>query len=319
MKKRIITGIGIAAVIVPAVYFGGIFFLLVGMFLSVVASYEMMSMFYRKGPALKNYRFLVPILSALIVLIIYFAATEGLDPNVLQNNVIEGAEARKILYHFWVTVVFVASIILCLGALIFTKNSTAHDMMACVLTLCYTGLIMGYVISIEYIAPVGFSELIENRLYGGRSFTFLFAIVVATDMVAYFIGIKFGKHKLAPEISPKKSVEGGIAGLIAGGVAGLIVAFVFPIVVFSPEVDTWGKITVVLVILLFAVIISATVQIGDLVASKLKRSYEIKDFGKIFPGHGGVLDRFDSLIFAGAVYYVIAQFIQLVVLGVNHA
>ena len=319
MKKRIITGVAIFAILIPAVYFGGVLFLVVGMILSMIASYEMMNMFYKRGPALKNYRFIVPILSAGIVLMIYFAATEGLDPRLLQNEIIGGADARKMLYHFWVALVFVITIIICLGALIFTKNSTAHDMMACIMALTYAGLIMGYVISIEYLEPIGFSYYIENRLYGGRSFAFLLTIVVATDSFAYLIGSKFGKHKLCPDISPKKSIEGAVAGLIAGGIFGVLTAFLFKIIIFSDEATLFNKIIVIGFLFCFSLIISATVQIGDLVASKLKRSYEIKDFGKIFPGHGGVLDRFDSLIFAGAVYYVIAQFTQLVVLGVTYA
>ena len=302
MKKRVITGAAIAAVLVPAVYFGGIFFLIVGMFLSVVASYEMMSMFYKRGPALRKLRFLVPILSGIMVLFAYFAAMD------VVNNMI---------YHFWVITSFIASIVICLAVLIFTRQSTAHDMMACIMTLVYCGLIMGYVISIEYITPIGTSEYLDNIIKGGRSFAYLIAIVVATDTLAYFIGSKYGKHKLAPEISPKKSVEGAVAGLIGGAIIGVVCTFLFQMVKFTPSTTTIHKIIIIFVIFVFSLILSASVQVGDLVASKLKRSYEIKDFGKIFPGHGGVLDRFDSLIFAGAVYYVIVQFIQLVLLGVE--
>lgn len=302
MKKRVITGAVILAILVPAVYFGRIYFLSVGLFLSIVASYEMMSMFYKQGPALQKLRFIVPVLSGIIVLLNYFAAV-----NVIND----------MIYHFWVVTAFVASIVFCLAILIFTKHSTAHDMMACVMALVYCGLIMGYVISIEYITPIGTIKYFENALYGGRSFAYLFAIVATTDTVAYLIGSKYGKHKLAPEISPKKSVEGAIAGLIGGAIIGVICTFLFQIVVFSSEVKLIQKLLIIFIIFVFSLILSASVQIGDLVASKLKRSYEIKDFGKIFPGHGGVLDRFDSLIFAGAVYYVLVQFIQLVLFGVE--
>lgn len=301
MKKRIITGALLVAVLVPAVYLGGIFFLVIGLLLSMVASFEMMNMFYKKGPALKKMRFIVPVFSALIVLFTYFAATD------IVNNMI---------YHFWVVTSFIATIAISLCILIFTRKSTAHDMLGTVMTLVYCGLIMGYVISIEYMQPIAEADYILNNIKGGRSFAYLIAIVATTDTAAFFFGIKFGKHKLAPEISPKKSVEGAIAGLIFGGIIGVICAFLFRIVNFPEHVMLDTKIAVIIFIFLLSLILSASVQIGDLVASKLKRSYEIKDFGNIFPGHGGVLDRFDSLIFAGAVYYVIVQFIQLVVIGV---
>lgn len=302
MKKRIITGAAILAVLVPAVYLGGLYFLVVGMFLSIVASYEMMSMFYTRSPGLKYMRFIVPIFSGVIVMFAYFA-----DMSIDKN----------LIYHFWVVTTFVFAIIICLAILIFTKHSTAHDMVACVMTLVYCGLIMGYVISIENITPIGTSKYIANAVKGGRSFAYLFTIVCTTDTMAYLIGSKFGKHKLAPEISPKKSIEGAIAGLISGAVVGVICAFLYKLIEFAPSITLWNKIVIILTIFFLSLILSASVQIGDLVCSKLKRSYEIKDFGKIFPGHGGVLDRFDSLIFAGAVYYVIVQFIQLVPLGVK--
>lgn len=307
MKTRVITGAFLMAVLVPAIYFAGIYFLIVGIFLSVVASYEMMNVFYTKGPSLKKVRFLVPVLSGILVLLIYFAA------NSMQN----GQTLENMIYHFWVVTFFVAAIILCLGIMIFTKGSTAHDMMACIMTLVYCGLIMGFVISIAYISPIGTSSIINNKVLGGRSFAYLMTIVVFTDTFAYLIGVKFGKHKLAPEISPKKSVEGAIGGLVAGALVGVICVFLFKIITFSDNADLMTKILIIFMVFMLSLILSVAVQVGDLIASKIKRSYGIKDFGKIFPGHGGVLDRFDSFIFAGAVYYVIVQFIQLVLLGTN--
>lgn len=315
MKKRIITGACILLVLVPAVAYGKWPFLLVGMFLSIVASYEMMNMFYTKSPTLKKFRYIVPVFSGLLVLVIYFAATRGLNTISSLAIVTPNDLIRNMLYHFWVITIFVAAIVICLGIIIFTKNSTAHDMMACVMTLSYCGLIMGYVISIEYIEPISSSVHLDLMIRGGRSFGYLFTIVATTDTVAYLFGSKYGKHKLAPEISPKKSVEGAVAGLIAGGIVGVAAIFLYQIIDFSDTASFGTKVVIIVVTLVLSLIISFCVQVGDLVASKFKRSYNIKDYGNIFPGHGGVLDRFDSLIFSGAVFYVIVQFIQLVLLG----
>jgi CDP-diglyceride synthetase len=199
-------------------------------------------------------------------------------------------------------IVLLIAIILSFSLLILTKGSTAHDMMACLMTVVYCGLIMGAVISIVYMTPESFSNV--NETWGRRSFAYLISIVVSTDTFAYFVGTKFGKHKLCPEISPKKSVEGAIGGLVAGALIGTILAFVLKIVNLSVEM--------IIGVLFVSILLSIAVQIGDLIASKLKRSYGIKDFGKIFPGHGGVLDRFDSILFSGIVFYTLIQIIELI-------
>lgn len=317
MKKRVITAICILAVLIPAVYFGGWLFLIIGTALSVIASYEMMNMFYTKSPTLKNYRYIVPFFSGLLVIAIYFATTKGLSEIIKMDIITKEYVIKNMLYHFWVITIFIASVIICLGSILFKKNSTAHDMLACVMTLTYCGLIMGYVISIEYIEPLSSPTNIEILVRGGRSFAYLFTVVAITDTAAYLIGSKFGRRQLAPEISPKKSVEGGIAGLVAGTIVGTVGMFVFRIIKFVPETSGLMKFLIILAVFAISLVIAFCVQLGDLVASKFKRSYNIKDFGKIFPGHGGVLDRFDSLIFAGAVFYVIVQFIQLALIGVG--
>lgn len=330
MKKRVITAIAMMAAIVPLSILGGVYFLILGMFLSAVASYELMSMFYTKSPALKYYRYIVPLMSVIIVLSVYLASTKGLDPDLFYFTVQEDGTVitdtsriltiatvrTQMLYHFWVMTIFLAFILICLGSLLFVKLSTAHDMMACIITLCYCGLTMAYVVNIRYIQPIGQSVYFENKIYGGRSFAYVFAICCLTDTFAYLFGCKFGKHKLCPTISPKKSVEGAIAGLAGGSILGTISVFAFGLIEIKPGTSFVVTLSIVALILVISIAISIAVQMGDLVASKLKRSYDIKDYGKIFPGHGGVLDRFDSLIFAGALYYVIIQFIQFTFLGV---
>ncbi len=122
-----------------------------------------------------------------------------------------------------------------------------------------------------------------------------------TDSCAYFSGYFFGKHKLAPAISPKKTVEGSIGGVL--GVIIIMVAYAY----------VAGNIMNVSVNLVSAAVIGFTTgvvsQFGDLCASIIKREHNIKDFGNIMPGHGGVMDRFDSLMFvAPAVYYILKFF-----------
>ncbi len=118
------------------------------------------------------------------------------------------------------------------------------------------------------------------------------------DTFAYFVGRFFGKHKLIPEISPKKTIEGSIGGIVftVGGFAlyGLIVNSAFN------QNISYIKLCVL------GLILSVVSQIGDLIASSIKRQYEIKDYGKLFPGHGGVLDRFDSVMLTAPTLYAMS-------------
>jgi phosphatidate cytidylyltransferase len=143
----------------------------------------------------------------------------------------------------------------------------------------YIGFMFAYTLLLRFI-PGG----------DGLIFT-LFTVLVtwANDTAAYFVGINFGKHKLSPRISPKKSVEGSLGGLAGGIFAAIIIALAF------------GKPIPHLIGLGVLVVIAG--QFGDLIESIIKRNAGVKDSGSFMPGHGGVLDRFDSLLMSGPVVY----------------
>ncbi len=144
------------------------------------------------------------------------------------------------------------------------------------------------------------SSVVFVRGVNGGEFYWYFVFIGAwvTDTFAYFSGMLFGKHKLIPAVSPKKTVEGAIGGAV------FCVAF---FVGYGALVNHFTQYDISLVLLAFAGLLSALVSmIGDLAMSVIKRTYGIKDYGKIFPGHGGVLDRFDSIL---AVAIVMALFL----------
>lgn len=122
----------------------------------------------------------------------------------------------------------------------------------------------------------------------------LLTVIWSTDSAAYFAGRRWGRHKLAPKISPNKTWEGAVAGLIAGAVLGLIAALI------TTEARWFAAILV-------SLIVSAIGQLGDLAESKVKRLAGVKDSGKLLPGHGGILDRFDSLLLASMFMYFMAR------------
>lgn len=145
----------------------------------------------------------------------------------------------------------------------------------------------GFVILTTLYVGIGFYFLIETRtgVSGLTNILFAFLIIWATDTGAYFTGRAFGNKKLWPDISPNKTVEGAIGGILMA----VIVAIIFHLVHPFPH-----SLFIVVLVTIFASMVG---QIGDLVESAFKRHYGVKDSGKLLPGHGGILDRFDSLLF----------------------
>lgn len=159
-----------------------------------------------------------------------------------------------------------------------------------------TALVAAYV-------SFGFSALIMLRdfsaSYGLVLFLLAFIIPWVCDGSAYFVGVFFGKHKLIPDVSPKKTVEGAIGG-IAGGV---IITTVFGIIMHFG----FNKVPNYFMLLGLAFVGCLVSQIGDLIASLLKREYGVKDYGNLFPGHGGVMDRFDSLFTVAVFMFIVCM------------
>ena len=145
---------------------------------------------------------------------------------------------------------------------------------------------------------------VRDLMYPGL-FVFLLCLICsfATDIFAYFTGYLFGKHKLIPAVSPKKTVEGAIGGVVFCVLFLLLFGFII-------EVSVGAKANY-LVLAIGGIFISVVSQIGDLVMSLIKRKYGIKDYGKLFPGHGGVLDRCDSVLAVTIVITIIGTYFNM--------
>ena len=141
----------------------------------------------------------------------------------------------------------------------------------------------------------GFLSIELLREMSDRIYFLVFIGAWITDIFAYFVGRLFGKHKLCETISPKKTVEGSI-----GGVVFCVIFFVLFSLAMPQKDNPW----LYLIMACVGILVSAVSQIGDLSMSLIKRHYGIKDFGKIFPGHGGVMDRFDSIVAAAGFLYL---------------
>ena len=164
--------------------------------------------------------------------------------------------------------------------------------------------LLGYIIlPFLILAKIPFGE---NNNYNPKIITGIFIIIWTNDTFAYIVGKSIGKHKLLEKISPKKTIEGFIGGVIFAVIAGLLISkyYIQPVESF--------KLKSALIWMVSALLIGIFGTIGDLVESKFKRIAGIKDSGKIMPGHGGILDRLDSVIFVAPIIYLFYQILYYV-------
>ena len=266
MKQRIITAIILAIVAIPICIFSGtIVFPIAMAFIGVVGVWELLGcMGTRKYNYLSVPLYLMAVVSPFIFR--YF-----------------GNEIR--LYSDKLLAALLCFALYLLGAWVFSYEKDQKVDIKPVIT---SALIALYI-----IGATNCIILIRDVAYGAFYWYFIFIGAWVTDTFAYFSGMLFGKHKLIPNVSPKKTVEGAIGGTIF-----CVVFFV----VYGAIVNQFTDSSINLLLVGFAGLLSAIVSmIGDLSMSVIKRTYGIKDYGKIFPGHGGVLDRFDSILAVSVV------------------
>ena len=292
MKKRLITGIFIGiiwiAVVVLALVLEGrvsLFFDLFVIMLSVVAALEMAWVLRQK--------FARPI-EVLVVL----AVILGFGAFITLQYVNGGASA-----HFAIPA-FTIAVGLCVAAAFIWINvskvkSTQHAITT-TFVIVYPVSMLVFMLGLNYIYPL------EAR---AAAIIMLFLAAPLTDVFAYLVGVTVKGPKLAPSISPKKTISGAVGGLAGGILAGLIVFLLAHTGVLGfLSLDRITSLDA-LHFIIMGLLASVATQGGDLLASMVKRRADVKDYGKLLPGHGGVMDRIDGMMLAAAVIYIYMLFL----------
>ena len=252
--KRVISAIIMIVVFVPLLITGGKPFTVLLSLLAILGLYELLHMRETK----KKFPFLMKVFAYILVL--FFSLNNFTSIDFTYN--IDYRVMSFIIFVFLLPMVFINN----------SKKYNINDALFLIGSTLFIGL--------------SFNLLIITRNYDILYIVYLLIITILTDTFALFTGKLIGKHKMAPIISPNKTYEGFIGGMIAG----VVTAVVFYHVAINSSLP-------LSILILITTILSVVGQLGDLVFSAIKRYYGEKDFSNLIPGHGGILDRFDSLIF----------------------
>jgi len=269
LSQRVMTGVPLAILAIGYIYLvPEIGFILISLVVALIGTWEY-------GKALKNKD--IPI----ILPVLYFSVTTLLCAYGLVRND----------FNQYGMICLFSSI----GVIVITSIIQIKKMKS---------LILWYLLPLFWIAApiILFIQLrfTSSQLTGSNLILFIIAIAAFNDIFAFFGGKKFGKHPLAPTISPKKTIEGSVFGIMGGLFIGWAISyFLLPAYIFG-----WK-------LLLIIVVTIVASQIGDLFESKIKRYCMIKDSSKLIPGHGGLLDRIDAYLFAIPVFWISLKILNI--------
>ena len=283
MKKRIITAVVLLCILALVVWqINTPLFVAVIAFLSAVASNEIM-----KCANVKN-KFIVVLGTVFSACVPFFASAKVLLPFVdsqYWGNVVNAVP--QVVYIIALVLIFLLAML----------KGYAHTKFEDVAISVFASVFVPYGFSVF----VRLRDMFENEQFGIYLIFFGLICALGTDSGAQLGGMAFGKHKMSPNIIPKKTVEGAVCGVIFA-----LILNVVAVVLYNQFADVKIEAAGIITLLICSLPISFMGMMGDLSASVLKRNFQVKDFGKIFPGHGGVMDRFDSSLFTLPLTFAVA-------------
>ena len=263
MTKRVVSAIIMVLLFVPFLVVGGTPFIILMSVLGVLGLYELLKI---RGEAKKKFPVFLRVIAYLMTVFLIVNNAGSID---LQYD-IDYRLISAIIFLFLVPMVFINN----------SKKYNLNDALFLVGSVVFIGL--------------SFNLLSVIRNFNVAYIIYLLLITTMTDTFALFTGMLIGKHKLAPEISPKKTIEGAVGGSLMG----TVIATAFYVTVINAHVP-------LVFVILITLALTAVGQVGDLAFSAIKRYYGQKDFSDLIPGHGGILDRFDSLVFVVLAFILV--------------
>ena len=303
MTSRIITAIVLLIISIPCILFGNWFFAIFVAVALFFACHE-----FTNAPKNKSYKLILHLFVYLITYSFVFWI-------FIKNNLNEvGWNISKWSFSNSFNQISVSVIAIAIGFLVLfflTLNKQGFDISdatyLCTM-MVFVGLSIQSLMFLRYHPGYAFGDANILDISNSKLLFYVILTNFLSDTGAYFTGILFGKHKMNERISPKKTWEGFVGGVVLSAVGGFLFAFLFakhknPILPIL-NVDHWYN------ILIISLVIPLTANLGDFIFSSIKRNYKIKDFGTILKGHGGVLDRVDSLLVTSLVVTIIIIFME---------
>ncbi len=270
MKERIVTGVILALILLPIIGFSE--YIIYPILMSLLAATALFEMFRVIGVVKDLYLTVPPYLfGAVLPLLAYFMMQRGQE----HFNVLSVLSMCVLLYLFYLFIVLIVRY----------ERVRLEDAALAFMTSLYIVASFTSLTVVRYMA-------------GGRwYFGIVFITAWATDIFAYFTGYFFGKHKLSPKISPKKTIEGSLGGIFFS----ILICVLYGLVLETKALASVNYVALALT----GLVLSILAQAGDLAASLIKRQYGVKDYSNLMPGHGGVMDRFDSVIAVSSVLMIL--------------
>lgn len=261
MKMRVISGIILALIFIPFVYFGGVYFAALMLTLGILSLREILNLRRNSFP------FIIQVLAYLSLAFLILVEYDS-------TNMIVQFDYRMLTF-------LVFSLIMPIVLINDDKKYNIEDSL--------------YVLGSVLFLGLSYNLLILTRNHSIEYLLYFFTITISTDVFAFVTGRLVGRCQLIGKISPNKTVEGLIGGTIMGTI--------IPVVFYTTVIDSSISLQVLCLVTISLSLIS---QLGDLVFSSIKRHFNVKDFSNLIPGHGGILDRFDSIIFVilGAILFL---------------
>lgn len=308
MARRVVVAVVAIPIILYLCYVGGYPFCALIVVVSSVALAEFYALFERKGASpVKALGIIVGIL--IVCTFFYGEIFEQVVPLLQQLN----PEIRSPSQLQWLLIVLVVFVLTSLLIELFRgKSSPLLNLSATLFGVLYISLSLGTLIGIRELffkdfplprflplAGAQSAEATRELSYrsGGYTVISILACIWICDTAAQFVGLKYGKHKLFPRVSPNKSWEGAVSGFVAAIATALLAKYI--VLPFFSVGES----------LVIGVVVGVFGQLGDLAESLLKRDAGVKDSSQIIPGHGGMLDRFDSLLFVSPILYLYFDFV----------